>query len=88
MLFSCCLVRLPGPDSSLKMLLSSKHFCGGDGKNLAIWTGYGVWGSSACCHPPSMFRLSSNYPVKDMLHLERIGSFPWDGQGQLQLWSY
>ena len=49
MLFSCRPVRFPGPDSSLKMLLSCKNFCGGNDKNLAIWTGYGVWGSSCWC---------------------------------------
>lgn len=47
--FSCWPVRLPWPDSSLKMLLSSKNFCGDDDKNLAIWTGDGVWGSSCRC---------------------------------------
>lgn len=49
MLFSCWPVRLPGPDSSLKMLLSRKNFCCDDDKNSAIWTGYGVWGSSCRC---------------------------------------
>lgn len=48
MLFSCGPVRLPGPDS-YKMLLSSEIFCGDDDKNLAVWTGLGVWRSSWRC---------------------------------------
>lgn len=35
----CGPVRLPGPDSTFKMLLSSEIFCGDDNKNSAVWAG-------------------------------------------------
>lgn len=51
----------------------------------------GLCSSSLCLQFAThlgVFRLSLDSPVKDMLHLEQVRSFPGDEWSLLQLWLY